>query len=405
MAAFEYQALDSSGRKKRGVVSADSMRAARKELRRQSLTPMKVSPVAESKTSQQSTTGSGRKLKHRELVLATRQLAMLISSGAPVEEALAAVGSGSRAPTTRTVLASVRAAIVDGRSLSDAMRAEANSFPQLYRAVVKAGEEAGALGPVLDRLAEYLEKSQEMRQKIVAAMIYPAVLAIIALMIIVALMILVVPRVVEQFETMGQDLPALTQFMVGASDFMRDRGLLLITGIALIVFLANRAMKVETIKRHVDAALLALPVFGSVIRSISAARFSRTFATLATSGTPALECLIAARETTPNLIMRDAVDDIITSVREGGSVSKAMARTEAFPSLVVHMASSGEAGGDLGVMFDKGAAYMEAEFESASTVALSLLEPLITVVMGGIVMLIILAIMLPILQLNSAALI
>lgn len=403
MAAFEYHALDGSGKKKRGVISADSQRSARKELRRQALTPMKVTPVAESKASDGASKPGKRKLKHRELVLLTRQLAMLVGSGTPVEEAVASVGAGAKGSDTRTVMASVRSGVVEGRSLSDALRAESRSFPQLYRSVVKAGEEAGALGAVLDRLADYLEKSQEMRQKITAAMVYPIVLAVIALGIIVALLVFVVPRVVEQFDNMGQTLPPLTQFMLDTSNFMQSYGLILLLALAMGVLAANRAMKSEVVKRRVDNVTLGIPVIGNVARSVSAARFSRTFATLATSGTPALDCLRAARETTPNLVMRDAVDEVMNTVREGGSLSGAMARSQAFPSLVVHMAASGEASGDLGTMFDKGAAYMESEFEQTSKVALSLIEPLITVVMGALVLLIILAIMLPILQLNTGA--
>lgn len=402
MAAFEYQALDADGRKTRGVISADSQKAARRELRKQALVPIKLAPTTERAVGERR---ARRKLKSGQLVLVTRQLAMLISSGTPVEEAIASVGTASDVAVTRTVLASVRSGVVEGRPLSDAMRNERKSFPPLYRAIVAAGEEAGALGPVLDRLADYLEKSQAMRRKILAALIYPAILALVALSVVIALLIFVVPRVVEQFDTLGQDLPWLTEALVAISAFLQANGLILLGGIAIAALLANRALKSPAIKRRADAAMLALPVIGPVARSVAAARFARTFATLATSGAPVLDCLKAARETTPNLVLRDAVDDVSAAVREGGSLSAAMARTGAFPPLAVHMAASGEAGGNLGVMFDKGAEYLESQFESASTVALGVLEPLITIVMGGLVMLIILAIMLPILQLNTTALV
>ena len=406
MAAFEYQALNGEGKKKKGVISADSQRAARRELRKQSLTPIKLTAL--SNTKQQETSSgekaSKRRLKHSELVLLTRQLAMLISSGTPIEQAVGSVGSGATDPSTRAVLASVRSKVVEGKSLSVALRSEPKSFPPLYSAIVKAGEESSALGNVLERLADYQEKSREMRQKIIAAMVYPAVLGTIALLIIIALMVFVVPTVVEQFETMGQELPPLTVGLMAISEFMVRNGLFLLAGLALAIFLINRALAVEGIRRRFDRFVLGMPVFGKLASSVSAARFSRTFATLATSGSPALDSLMAARETTPNLVVRDAVDEVIVSVREGGALSSAMSRTGRFPPLVVHMASSGEASGELGAMFDKGAAYLEAEFENASKVALSLLEPMITIIMGGLVMLIILAIMLPILQLNSSAL-
>ncbi|MEM7767121.1 MAG: type II secretion system inner membrane protein GspF [Pseudomonadota bacterium] len=401
MAAFEYQALDTAGRTRRGVVSADSPRAARKELRRQSLTPLKLAPTREKSSDTQS---SRRRLPSGEVVLVTRQLAMLIESGTPVEEAIAAVGSAATDAKTRTVLASIRSNVVEGRSLSDALRTEHRSFNPLYRSIVSAGEEAGALGGVMDRLADYLERSQAMRRKVLAAMIYPLVLALVALSVVIALMVFVVPRVVEQFDTLGADLPALTDALIAVSAFLRTYGAILLGGLALAALSFHRAMKSDTVKRAVDHRILSLPILGRVARSVAAARFSRTFATLAISGAPVLDCLAAARETTPNLVLRDAVDETMAAVREGGSLSKAMARTGQFPPLMVHMAASGEASGDLGGMFAKGAEYLESDFETASSVALGLLEPIITVVMGGMVLVIILAIMLPILQLNSSAL-
>ena len=402
MAAFEYEAISAQGRTRKGVISAASEKAARRELRRLALVPVRLSPTREVPGTP-SVTGSRRKLKPAELVLLTRQLAMLISSGTPVEQAVAAVGGSAESAASKSVLASVRASVVEGRSLSDAMRSEKKSFPPLFRAVVAAGEEAGALGPVLDRLAVHLEKSQAMRRKTIGALVYPAVLAIVALGVIVALLIFVVPRVVEQFDTMDQKLPLLTSVMIGLSQFLQAWGLVLLGGLVIGGFAFQRLYGSEAFRRHVDRAMLGVPVVGKVLRSVSAARFARTFATLSASSAPVLDSLTAARETTPNLVLRDAVDEVIVAVREGGSLSAAMARTGAFPPLVVHMSASGEASGDLAAMFNKGADYLEDDFESTTTMALGVLEPLITVVMGGLVMLIILAIMLPILQLNTGA--
>ena len=403
MAAFDYQALDASGRKRKGVVTADSVKAARRELRRQSLTPVRVEPTGDAQSTS-SLSGGSRKLSPKDLVLITRQLAMLVGSGTPVEEALGSVVTTAEKTKTRSILASVRSNVIEGQSLSEALRSEPKSFPRLYSAIVAAGEGAGALDQVLERLANYLEASAKMRGKVVSAMVYPAVLAVVALCVIIALLIFVVPRVVEQFDTMGQELPALTHFMVSLSAFLQQYGVFLLVGFVVVAFVCNRLMKIETVKRRLDAFTLDLPLIGKVIRDVAAARFSRTFATLANSGAPVLDCLQAARETTPNLVMREAVDEMRVSVREGGSLSSAMSRTGVFPPLVVHMAASGEAGGKLGHMFDKGAEYLENEFESAASVVLGLLEPLITIVMGGLVLLIILAIMLPILQLNTSAL-
>ena len=403
MAAFEYQALDSAGRTKKGVITADSPKSARRELRKLSLTPVKVSATRE-KSSSGSATVNRRKLSAKELVLVTRQLSMLIGSGTPVEQAIASVTTTAEKDRIRSILASVRANVVEGQSFSEALRSEPRSFPKLYSAIVSAGESAGALDAVLDRLANYLEASEKMRSKIISALIYPIILAIVALSVIVALLIFVVPRVVEQFDTMGQTLPFLTTAMVSISSFLQAHGLFLLGAVVALIILLNQLVKNQNIKRRVDKFILGLPIVGRVVRDVTAARFARTFATLANSGAPVLDCLSAARETTLNLVMRDAVDEMRDAVREGGSLNKAMSKTAAFPPLVVHMAASGEDGGRLGHMFDKGAEYLENEFEAASSVALGLLEPLITVIMGGLVLMIILAIMLPILQMNTAAL-
>ena len=400
MAAFEYQALDAGGKTRRGVISADSIKSARRELRRQSLTPVSVHPTRmETKT-----IGGKRRIRSKDLILVTRQLSMLIASGAPVEQALASIGASAETPKTRSVLASVRAGVVEGQSLSDAMRTESSSFPPLLTSIVAAGETAGALDQVLDRVADFQEKSMAMRRKVMSALIYPMVLACVALSVIVALLIFVVPKVVEQFDTMGRELPFLTSMMVNISAFLQHFGGGLLAGIVVAFIVAERLLKLDHVRRRVDRMVLSLPIVGKVARDVASARFSRTFATLASSGAPVLDCLGAARETTPNLVLRDAVDEVHDSVREGGSLSSAMARTNAFPPLMVHMAAGGEASGELGRMFDKGAEYLENEFDSSANIALGLLEPLITIVMGGMVLMIILAIMLPILQLNTAAL-
>ena len=402
MAAFEYTALDSRGRTQKGVVSADSQKAARKELRTRALTPLKLSPVKESRKGE-AAGSSRRRIKSHELVLMTRQLALLIGSGAPVEEAVGAVGTNARDANTRAVLASVRAGIVEGQSLSNAMRAEARTFSPLYRAIVRAGEGSGALGSVLERLADNLEKSQAMKRKVTAALVYPVILLIVAMAVIVGLMVFVVPTIVEQFDGMGEGLPLITEIVIAISDFLKRFGLFILGGVVVALVLFNRAMAQDSFKRGVDRFVLGLPVIGPVVRSVSAARFSRTFAALSLSGAPVLDAIAAARETTSNLVLRDAVDAVAETVRKGGALNTAMAQTGEFPPLVVHMAAGGESSGRLGEVFERGANHLEAEFEAKSTVALNLLEPVITVIMGGLVLVIILAIMLPIMELNTGA--
>ncbi|MEO0983609.1 MAG: type II secretion system inner membrane protein GspF [Pseudomonadota bacterium] len=403
MAAFEYVAIGPDGRRTSGTISADTARSARKELRLRQLTPLKVSEASERSVGRIKLGGRGG-LNGADRVLVTRQLAMLIQSGATVEEALAAVASEAERPAARRLLLAVRASVTEGYRFSEALAQSPSSFPALYRSVVGAGEASGRLGEVMERLAVYLEKSRNVGRKVQAALIYPCVLAVIALVVIGALMTFVVPRVVEQFNTFGEDLPPLTNAVIAVSEFVRNFGLIAVAGVIVFVFLAGRALKSAAIKRQVDATLLSLPVIGKALRTVSAARFARTFSTLLASGTPVLDSLAGARGSLGNLVFAEAVDETMTGVREGGSLARAMRKTDVFPALLTHLAASGETGGDLAGMMAKGAEYLEEDFESSSAVALGLLEPLIIVFLGGVVALIVLSIMLPILQLNTLAL-
>ena len=403
MATFEYVALDAEGRRTRGVIAADSLRAARREIQRRKLSPVRLTPAA------QRTRAGGMRLSRRarissaDMVLLTRQLALLIGAGAPADEALASVAQQTEKPAAARALHAVRAQVTEGRRLSEAFAREGD-FGTLYVSVVAAGESAGALGPVLERLATHLEKTQAIRRKAMTALIYPAVLAVVALGVIAALMAFVVPQIVDQFSAMGAELPLLTRLLIGASHFVRDFGLPVLALIVLGAFGFARALKGAAFRRRVDALVLRLPVIGRLSRIAAAARFARTFATLTGSGAPVMEALTAARDSAHNLVLQAAIDSVARDVREGASLSAAMGRTGAFPPLMVHMAASGEQSGALPVMFGKAADYLENEFETATGMALNLLEPMVVVVMGGAVAAIVLAVMLPILRLNTAAL-
>ena len=403
MAVFEYVARDSSGRKQKGVVSADSLSLARKDIKAKSLNPIEVKPVTDTSVKSGTRQTRNQKLSNRELVSITRQLAVLVSSGTPIEESIASIGAGVKGNKAKTIMASIRSGVIDGKPLSEALQSTSKSFSQLYCAIVRAGEETGDLGTVLERLADHLESAQEIRRKVITAMIYPIILALVTLSIVIAVLVFVIPRVVEQFESLGQSLPPLTQFMLNLSGFMQQFGLFLGVGIIIVLFVLNRLHKLEKVKRFSDQFVLSLPVVGNLSRIVSAGHFSRTFGTLAISGSPVLDCLQTARETVTNLVFRDAIDDVIENVRDGGSLSTAMASTDVFPPLLVHMTQSGEASGKLGTLLAKSANYLDAEFENASKILIGLIEPAITVIMGGLVLLIILAIMLPILQLNTGA--
>ncbi|MGF1462893.1 MAG: type II secretion system inner membrane protein GspF [Maricaulaceae bacterium] len=412
MATFDYVALDPAGRQRRGVVSADTPKGARQTLKRQKLTPLKLTPASGGGAAGVGALSGlagfwararASKLSAKSVVVFTRQLAMLIRAGAPVEEALSAVAAQADTATARKTVFAVRGAVTEGRSLSDALARENAAFRGLYRAMVAAGEASGDLGYVLEQLADYLEKRQAMARKIQAALIYPAVLGLVAMSIVTALMVFVVPRVVEQFDTLGQDLPALTQVMIAISAFLRGYGLILLLGLAAGGVAFAQALRRKPVKRRVDQVLLRVPLIGKALRDVMAARFARTFATLLGGGATVLDALGAARGVLGNLVAQEAVDAMIGSVREGGSMGAAMRKTDVFPPLLVHLTVSGERSGELAAMMGKGADYLESEFETSTGLALSLLEPGIIVVMGGLVASIVLAIMLPILRLNSLA--
>ncbi len=403
MAAFEYEALDAAGRTKRGVLSADSPRLARKELRSRRLTPLKIKPAAE-RTARFSLGSQTPRIGQKDLAAVTRQLSTLVRAAAPIEEALGAVAQQSEKQTVRASLMAVRAKVMEGRRLSDALGEEPKSFSPLYRSMVAAGEAAGDLGAVLGRLADYLEKSQALKRKVTSAMVYPAVLALVATCVVTALMVLVVPEVVEQFDALGQELPLITKIVIGVSDFLRAFGLILLIALLVAGFAVHRALAHPPVRRALDQGLLATPLVGRFTRDINAARFARTLSTLVQSGAPLLDSLRAARNTMGNVVLKEAAADIAVNVQEGASLSASMKRAGVFPPLMVYMTASGETGGELGEILGKSAEYLETEFEAASSVALSLLEPGVIVVMGLLVTMIVLAIMLPIMQFNNLAL-
>lgn len=400
MAVFDYVAIGADGKRATGVITADSARSARKELRLKQLSPLEV------KETRQKSASAGRQkgsMSGKDLVLTTRQLAMLIKSGATVEEALGAIASEAEKPGARRVLMKVRGSVQEGYSFSESLSQSSKAFPPYYRAVVAAGQTSGRLGDVMERLATHLEKSRKLRSKLLSALIYPAVLAVVALVVVVLLLIFVVPAVVEQFQTVGQDLPALTNAVIGASNFMRGWGLIVVPAVGLGVWLLRGVFRRPAVKIGWDKFVLRLPLLGKVIKNANAAQFARTFATLSGSGATVPDALVAARGSVGNEVFRQAATKVRRQVEEGQPLNRAMRATEVFPPMLVHMVASGERGGDLPAMMGRAADYMEDELDSSATVALGLLEPLLIVLLAGVVAVIVLAIMLPILQLNTMA--
>ncbi len=400
MAVYDYVAIGTDGKRASGVITADSARSARKELRLRQLSPLEVK---EAKQKSANKAGRGGSLSGNDLVLTTRQLAMLIKSGATVEEALGAIAGEAEKPAARRVLLGVRGRVQEGYSFSESLSQASKAFPPYYRAVVSAGQSSGRLGDVMERLATHLEKSRKLKNKLLSALIYPAVLACVALLVVVLLLIFVVPAVIEQFETLGQELPPLTNAVIGISEFMRGWGLLILPAIAAGIWFLRGVFKTPAIKLGWDRTVLRLPLLGKVIRSANAAQFARTFATLSGSGATVPDALIAAKGSVGNEVFKQAAVKVRRQVEEGQTLNRAMRATEVFPPMLVHMVASGERGGDLPAMMGRAADYMEEELDSNATVALGLLEPLLIVMLAGIVALIVLAIMLPILQLNTMA--
>ena len=402
MAVYDYQAIAADGKRTTGVITADSARAARKELRLRQLSPLNVTESRKAK-SKAAVSGHDQKLSRGSLVVATRQLALLVKSGTPVEEAIGSVAAEAEKPAMRKVFMGVRSAITDGYSVSEALNSAPRAFPSFYRAVVSAGQSSGRLDEVLERLAAHLEKSRKMRNKILSALIYPIVLSVIALLVVALLMVFVVPAIVEQFDTLGQDLPWLTDAVIGVSGFLRQWGLALVIVIVAAGWASRRAMRAPVAKEARDRLILSLPVIGNLARGVAAASFARTFATLSSSGAPVPECLAAARNANGNAVFRKAVANVRRKVEEGSTFARAMRSEAVFPPMLLHMLSSGERGGDLAGMMGRAADYLEDEFDNAATVALGLLEPIMIVFLASIVALIVLSIMLPILQINTFA--
>jgi general secretion pathway protein F len=402
MAAFDYVAVDAGGRTVSGALTAADEAAARAALGKRRLMPLEVSPARTGAVRAAAPSAKGGKLDARTLALTTRQLATLVSV-APIEEALRTIALQADRPAVRRVLEGVHAGVMEGRRLSDAMGLQGQAFPPLYRAMVSAGEASGALQPILERLADGLERDQQVQGKVITALVYPAVLAVVALGVITALMAFVVPKVVDQFDSMHQTLPLLTRIVIGVSDLMRDWGWLIILLIVAGIGLGAVALRNPAVRLRADTLILKLPLIGRLTRDLHGAKMARTLSTMIAAGLPVLEGLTITARTVSNRRLRMATETMAEAVREGGGLSAAMRRADVFPPILVYMTASGESSGRLEPMMERAADYLEREFSTFTAVMLSLLEPAIIVVMGGVVAVIVLSILLPILQINTLA--
>ncbi len=405
MFEFDYVALDTAGRERRGHLRADSADDARARLGARRLYVVRVESAPEGAAPAPLLSRPallGRRLRERQLMLFTRQLATL-AQVTPLEEALRTIARQAEQEHVRQILSSVHAGVVEGRRLSEAMAREPASFPPLYRAMVAAGESSGTLPEILERLALLLERQAQVRGKVRSALAYPAVLAVVAGFVVLAMMVFVVPKVVEQFDDVGQQLPLLTRAVIGLSAFLAAWWWALLAGIAAAALVAARALRNEGLRLRFDRFLLRLPLVGRLIRDLHAARMARTHATMVASRLPLLEGLKRTTPTVRNRALRAASVDIAEAIRSGGSLSGALRRAGVFPPLLVYLAASGEPSGKLDLMLERAADYLDREFDGFTQTALSLLEPAIIVVMGALVALIVLSILLPILQLDTLA--
>lgn len=403
MPAFEYKALDAKGKQLKGVIEADTARHARSQLRDQRMMPLEILPVSEKEAKAKSSSFAffKRGISVAELALITRQIATLVAAGLPIEESLKAVGQQCEKDRLASMIMAVRSRVVEGYSLADSLAEFPHIFDDLYRAMVASGEKSGHLEVVLNRLADYTERRQQLKSKLTQAMIYPAVLTTVAIGVISILLAAVVPKVVGQFEHMGAELPASTRFLISASDFVQNYGVFVVIALVMLFALFRRMLKSPVFRMKYDNFLLSMPVVGRVSKGLNTARFARTLSILSASSVPLLDGMRIASEVLQNVRVRAAVDDATARVREGTSLGAALTNTKLFPAMMLYMIASGEKSGQLEQMLERAADNQDREFEGNVNIALGVFEPMLVVSMACVVLFIVMAILQPILALNN----
>ncbi len=407
MAAFKYKALDASGKVVKGVLEGDSERQIRAQLRTRSLRPIEVASAGRRAANNASSEGGIRRglfaprLSASELALMTRQLATLVASALPLDECLQAAAEQTRKSSTKALLLQVRSKVAEGHTLAHAMAQFPQAFGDMYRAMVNAGEQAGQLGPVLEQLADHTENRQHTAQKLQMALIYPFVLIGVAIAVVTALMVFVVPEMVGIFAQTKTDLPPLTVALIATSDFLTNHGWILGLAIVVLVMTIRRLLKNPNYKKLSDAVLLRIPGIRRVLIGMDTARFSSTLSILMASGVPLLDALRIAGAVMNNLVLRAASKEVAGKVQEGSSLNRALSQEEFFPPMMVHMVASGETSGELETMLERSASNQERELEATLGTVMGLFEPIMVVVMGGLVLTIVMAILLPIFDLNT----
>ena len=404
MAAFDYQAVDAKGKTKKGVIEGDTPRQVRGLLREQGLMPIEVTPCLAKKsktTGGNFVSGGNKKISASELSLITRQLATLVESGLPLEESLVAVAEQCEKNTIKSMIMAVRSKVTEGYGLAESMAEYPNIFNRLYRAMVAAGEKSGHLDNVLNRLADYTEQREKLHSQIVQAMIYPIIMTVVAVGVISILLTMVVPKIVAQFEHMGESLPGTTKFLIASSDFLRAYGLFILLLIFFVMFVFKQLRKKPNFEMAYHQKIVYLPVIGKVARGLNTARFARTLSILTASAVPLLESMKIAGEVLDNLYIKQRVKGATDKVREGTSLRVSLEQTKLFPPMMLHMIASGEKSGKLEHMLGRAADNQDREFEALMNISIKAFEPALMVSMACIVLFIVVAILQPILQLNT----
>jgi general secretion pathway protein F len=401
MGAFEYSALDAAGKERKGILEGDTPRHIRQLLREQQLLPVSVTEVAQKEARRQRSFTLVRRVSPSDLALFTRQLATLVRAGLPLEESLLAVSQQTEKPRVQSIVLGVRARVMEGHTLADGFSEFPRVFPEIYRATVAAGEQSGHLDNVLERLAEYTESREVIRQKVLAAMLYPIVLTIMCFAIVSGLLVFVVPKVVAVFETSKATLPLITRMLISTSDFFRVYGLYVLAAAVLAYIIFRRWLRNPVARRQFHRMQLRMPVFGRLARGFNTARFTRTFSILSASAVPVLEAMRIAGEVVTNLPMRDAVTDAAARVREGAPIGRSLAVSRLFPPMTIHLISSGESSGQLEAMLERAAISQERELDGLLGALVGLLGPVLIILMGLFVMGIVFAMLLPIFEMNN----
>lgn len=404
MAAFDYQAVDSRGKTKKGVIESDTPRQARSLLREQGLMPTEVTPTLAKKKSSDGKATLGKdkgKVSASELALITRQLATLVESGLPLEESLIAVAEQGDKNRIKSMIMGVRTKVTEGYGLAESMAEYPKVFNRLYRAMVAAGEKSGHLDKVLNRLADYTEQREQMRSQLIQALVYPVIMTVVAVGVIAILLTKVVPQIVGQFEHMGANLPGSTKFLIASSEFLQANGLFLVLLVSILLLVFSQLLKKPKFEMLYHQRIITLPGIGKVAKGLNTARFARTLSILSASAVPLLESMKISGEVLDNLFIKQQVKLATDKVREGSSLHLSLEQTKLFPPMMLHMIASGEKSGELEQMLGRAADNQDKEFEALVNISLKAFEPALMVVMAGVVLFIVMAILEPILKLNT----